>query len=142
MQHYDELQDEAMKNTREGDAATESSDPAQGIQSEPIVHDPNRKLGRAPIIGVVLAALLLGIFVVVGIRSRAHAEEMLSTSSQQNSVLPVGVTTPTQGAGPLEITLPANTQAYIDTPIYARTNGYLRKWYADIATRVNGARLS
>jgi RND family efflux transporter MFP subunit len=37
----------------------------------------------------------------------------------------------------LEITLPANTQAYIDTPIYARTNGYLRKWYADIGTRVH-----
>lgn len=137
MQRYDELQDEAMKGTREIGAATESSDPAHGIQSEPIVPDPNRKLGRAPIIGVVLAALLLGIFIAVGIRSRAHAEEMLSTSSQQNSVLPVGVTTPTQGAGPLEITLPANTQAYIDTPIYARTNGYLRKWYADIGTRVH-----
>ena len=37
----------------------------------------------------------------------------------------------------MEITLPANTQAYIDTPIYARTNGYLRKWYADIGTRVH-----
>jgi RND family efflux transporter MFP subunit len=137
MQSYDELQDDVMKDTREGGAAVESSDPAHGVQSEPIVSDPNRKLGRAPILGVVLAALLLGIFIAVGIRSRAHAEQMLSTSSQQNSVLPVGVTTPTQGAGPLEITLPANTQAYIDTPIYARTNGYLSKWYADIGTRVH-----
>jgi RND family efflux transporter MFP subunit len=148
MQHNDEVQgeampeeampDAAMKDTREGGVATESSQPAHGTQTEPpIVLDPNRKLGRAPIIGVVAAALLLGIFIAVGIRSRVHAEEKLSSNIQQNSALSVAVTTPTQGAGPLEITLPANTQAYIDTPIYARTNGYLLKWYADIGTRVH-----
>ena len=138
MQRYDELLDEGMEDTQEASVATVSSEPAHNTQTErPIVIDPNRKLGRAPIIGVVLAALLLAILIAAGMRSRVHAEETLSNTSQQNSVFSVEVTTPTQGAGPLEITLPANTQAYIDTPIYARTNGYLRKWYADIGTRVH-----
>jgi RND family efflux transporter MFP subunit len=138
MQHNDEGQDEAMKDTREGGVATESSEPAHGTQTEPpIVLDPNLNVGRASVIGVVAGALLLSIFIAVGIRSRVHAEEKLSSIAQQDSALSVAVTTPTQGAGPLEITLPANTQAYIDTPIYARTNGYLRKWYADIGTRVH-----
>jgi RND family efflux transporter MFP subunit len=138
MQHNDANQDEAMKDTREGGVATEGSDPEHGTQTAPpIVLDPTAKVGRAPIIGVVMAALLLGIFIAVGIHSRVHAEEKLSSNTQQNLTLSVAVTTPSQGAGPLEITLPANTQAYIDTPIYARTNGYLRKWYADIGTRVH-----
>jgi RND family efflux transporter MFP subunit len=138
MQHDDAIQDEAMKDTREGGVATEGSDPEHGTQTAPpIVLDPTAKLGRAPIIGVVIAALLLGIFIVIGIHSRVHAEEKLSSNAQQSLALSVAVTSPSQGAGPLEITLPANTQAYIDTPIYARTNGYLRKWYADIGTRVH-----
>src|ERR1700761_4183454 len=138
MQHDDPIQDEAMKDTREGGVATEGSDPEHGTQTAPpIVLDPTAKLGRAPIIGVVVVALLLGIFIAIGIHSRVHAEEKLSSNAQQSLALSVAVTSPSQGAGPLEITLPANTQAYIDTPIYARTNGYLRKWYADIGTRVH-----
>ena len=138
MQFSDAIQDEVMKDTREGGVATESSNPEHGAQTAPpIVLDPTVKLGRAPIIGVVIVALLLGIFIAIGIHSRVHAEEKLSSNAQQSLALSVAVTTPSQGAGPLEITLPANTQAYIDTPIYARTNGYLRKWYADIGTRVH-----
>ena len=49
----------------------------------------------------------------------------------------VSVTTADRGADALEITLPADTQAFIDTPIYARTNGYLRHWYADIGAHVH-----
>ena len=37
--------------------------------------------------------------------------------------------------------LPGNVQAYLDTPIYARTNGYLRKWYVDIGGRVKAGQL-
>ncbi|WP_263349767.1 efflux RND transporter periplasmic adaptor subunit [Acidicapsa acidisoli] len=100
-----------------------------------------RSLGHGPIIAGVLAALLLGVFVVTGIRTRVHAEEKLTISTHQDAVLAVAVTTPTQGAAAQEITLPANTQAFIDTPIYARTTGYLRKWYADIGTHVHSGQL-
>ena len=37
--------------------------------------------------------------------------------------------------------LPGNTQPLIDAPVYARTNGYLKKWYADIGARVKAGDL-
>ena len=37
--------------------------------------------------------------------------------------------------------LPGNLQAFKDTPIYARTNGYLKRWYTDIGTRVKAGQL-
>jgi RND family efflux transporter MFP subunit len=109
--------------------------------SEAVVLDARRSLGRGPIIAAVLAALLLGILIAAGIRSRTSAEAALVSTTRQDAVLSVAVTTPIQGASAQEIVLPANTQAFIDTPIYARTNGYLRKWYADIGARVHRGEL-
>ncbi len=40
-----------------------------------------------------------------------------------------------------EIVLPGNTQAFIDSPIYARTDGYLKRWYVDIGARVKKGEL-
>jgi RND family efflux transporter MFP subunit len=143
MQHGGGMHDSGMEDVRESEMSVENGetavqvpahDPAEGPA---IVLDPDRKLGRGPIIGVLVVALALGAFIVVGIRSRVHAEETLTTNTRQDAILAVAVTTPNRGSGPLEITLPANTQAYIDTPIYARTNGYLKHWYADIGAHVH-----
>src|ERR1700723_551734 len=111
------------------------------MESHPVEIDPQRKLGRGPIVAGILAAVLLGILIVVGILTRVHAEAALAIPARQDAVLSVAVTTPMQGAAAQEITLPANTQAFIDTPIYARTSGYLRKWYADIGTHVHTGEL-
>lgn len=131
MPHCDEIDDKAVMDGRECAVATQTGEPPHSTL------EPERKLSRALLAGVIVVALVLAVLIVMGVRSRVHAEETLKSDSQRNAVLSVAVTRPTQGAGPLEITLPANTQAYIDTPIYARTNGYLRKWYADIGTRVH-----
>jgi RND family efflux transporter MFP subunit len=111
------------------------------MESHPVEIDPQRKLGRGPIVAGILAALLLGILIVVGILTRVHAEAALAITARQDAVLSVAVTTPVQGAAAQEITLPANTQAFIDTPIYARTSGYLRKWYPDIGAHVHSGQL-
>jgi RND family efflux transporter MFP subunit len=119
--------------------ATMESNPAHEGHTDPI--DPRRKLGRGVVVAGVLAALVLGILIVVGILTRFRAEAALATTARQDAVLSVAVTSPMQGAAAQEITLPANTQAFIDTPIYARTSGYLRKWYADIGAHVHNGQL-
>jgi RND family efflux transporter MFP subunit len=81
--------------------------------------------------------LLLVVAVLVGIHSRVHAEEELASETRQDSVMAVSVIRASRGADALEIVLPADTQAFIDTPIYARTSGYLRHWYADIGAHVH-----
>ena len=59
-----------------------------------------------------------------------------------NSAIPsVNVNIPKGGAEAEEIELPGNTQAYTYTTIYARTNGYVKDWYADIGARVKQGQL-
>jgi RND family efflux transporter MFP subunit len=134
--------EDSLNRVREGDVPEQ--DDLRGHAAEtaqPNIVDRKRKLGRSPAIVGILAALLLGVFIAKGIRTRVHAEETLTTTTRQDAVLAVAVTSPVQGAAAQEITLPANTQAFIDTPIYARTSGYLGKWYADIGTRVRAGQL-
>jgi RND family efflux transporter MFP subunit len=53
----------------------------------------------------------------------------------------VNVVTPQAGAPSNELVLPGNVEPYMTAPIYSRTNGYLRRWYADIGTRVRKGQL-
>lgn len=87
-------------------------------------------------IGVCLAAI-----VFLGIRSRVEAESRLRLATDQAATPVVQVIHPDEGAPTEEIVLPGSTQAFTDTPIYARTNGYLKRWYFDIGTRVKKGQL-
>ena len=53
----------------------------------------------------------------------------------------VAVIHPKRGATAEEVVLPGNAQAYVATPIYARTNGYLKIWYFDIGAHVKAGQL-
>jgi len=44
--------------------------------------------------------------------------------------------TPKQGEPLSNFVLPGNVTSYTDSPIYARTSGYLTRWYFDIGSRV------
>ena len=126
-----------IMDTQESEMSGEGESTHSGQSESALPLETNRRLGRSPVVVGILAAIVFGGFIVMGIRARVHAEEHLSATTKLDSIPAVAVTTPGHGAEPLEITLPADTQAFIDTPIYARTSGYLRHWYADIGTRVN-----
>lgn len=126
-----------IMDTQESEMSGEGESTHSGQSESTLPLETNRRLGRGPVVFGILAAIVFGGFIVMGIRARVHAEEHLSATTKLDSIPAVAVTTPGHGAGPLEITLPADTQAFIDTPIYARTSGYLRHWYADIGTRVS-----
>ena len=53
----------------------------------------------------------------------------------------VSVVAPKQTAPAEEIILPGNVQPFITSPVYARTNGYLKKWYFDIGAHVKKGQL-
>jgi RND family efflux transporter MFP subunit len=86
----------------------------------------------------VLAAVLVLIF---GIRSRVRDEATLRTVTDQLAVPSVSVVAPKQTAPATEIILPGNMQPFISSPIYARTDGYLQKWYFDIGAHVKAGEL-
>jgi RND family efflux transporter MFP subunit len=93
---------------------------------------------------LLFAALvaLAGIGVLaVGIRSRVRAETNLRAVTTQLAVPSVSVVTPKQTAPSQEIILPGNIQPFVTSPIYARTDGYLKKWYFDIGAHVKAGDL-
>ncbi|MFP5275992.1 MAG: efflux RND transporter periplasmic adaptor subunit [Acidobacteriota bacterium] len=95
--------------------------------------------GRTWLAIIVLAVVAVAIY--AGIRARAQAEARLAHATALSSVPPVDVVHPRLGSASQEIALPGNMQPYIDTPIYARTSGYLRKWYFDIGAHVRKGQL-
>ncbi|WP_322031504.1 efflux RND transporter periplasmic adaptor subunit [Paraburkholderia sp. J76] len=99
---------------------------------------PPHKARRWP---VVLAALIVLGLAAQGIWSRHNAHAALERDAKTASTLSVQVVTPQRSARALDLVLPGNVQAFLDTPIYARTNGYLRKWYFDIGAHVKAGQL-
>jgi RND family efflux transporter MFP subunit len=96
------------------------------------------RVARPAVIGI---ALLLAILVFWGIRSRSVTEAALAHQTREASAIPVSVVHPSVGARGSEVVLPANVQGYIDTPVYARTSGYLLHWYYDIGAHVRKGEL-
>jgi RND family efflux transporter MFP subunit len=95
---------------------------------------------KGPIVAAV-GLLLAGAAVARGVSTRTRALAVVAQETSEQAVPAVAVILPTRGAPQEEILLPGTIQAFADAPIYARTNGYLKKWYADIGTRVRAGQL-
>src|SRR3984893_8524212 len=87
-------------------------------------------------IAVLLA--LVGIFLMFQRRSQYEA---LAKNTETLSVPTVAIIHPITEPGDENLVLPGTLQAYVESPIYARTNGYVKKWYRDIGSRVNKGEL-
>jgi RND family efflux transporter MFP subunit len=98
---------------------------------EPLAPIPSGS-SRWWVIGLAAAVLVLGFIIYSGIHERAQAQSRLGASTEQAAVPTVSVVQPTSNTAGKEVVLPGNTQPFNDTPIYARTNGYLKRWYVDI----------
>jgi RND family efflux transporter MFP subunit len=99
-----------------------------------------RGLARMLILIAIIVAICAGVL-FFGIMPRLEARDALKKDSQNLNVPVVSVTKPKKRDGAQELVLPGNIQAFIDTPIYARTTGYLKRWHADIGTRVKAGQL-
>jgi RND family efflux transporter MFP subunit len=117
--------------------------PAEASQTDAERMTPMGSKPSSPwlLFGLAAIVLVLGIVIYSGIHERAQAESNLGASTEQAAVPIVNVVEPSAAGQTLEIVLPGNTQAFNDTPIYARTNGYLKHWYVDIGTHVKQGQL-
>src|SRR5262249_34575581 len=102
---------------------------------------PAKLLSLRMLAGLAFGALVLAIVIYLGIHQRAEAEKVLAVRTDQAAIPIVAVVRPTSDGLSQEIVLPGNTQAFNDTPIYARTNGYLKHWYVDIGSHVKQGQL-
>jgi RND family efflux transporter MFP subunit len=100
-----------------------------------------RPLSRSLFVGLAVAALVLGVVIYSGIHQRAMAASNLGTATERAAIAAVNVVEPNSGTALEELVLPGTTQAFIDTPIFARTSGYLKQWYFDIGAHVEQGQL-
>jgi RND family efflux transporter MFP subunit len=117
------------QNMTDKNAAARADEPASA---------GSRQSARRRLAILIPAALAVGLAVAIytGIRSRNEAEANLANVTEQAAKPTVDVVHPTPGAPDQEVVLPGNVQAFTDTPIFARTSGYLKRWYFDIGAHV------
>ena len=92
-------------------------------------------------LGLAIAVIVVAVLLVTGILSRVRARTKLRAETNQVALTSVSVVAPKQTAPAEEIILPGNVQPFITSPVYARTNGYLKKWYFDIGAHVKKGQL-
>jgi RND family efflux transporter MFP subunit len=144
-----------MTNDAEQRSRNHLSDSAD---AEAVDQDHERKLGRSysmaatqenprksspvrTVVIVLIAAVVVGLLVMSGIVPRLRSRKALAAETNELAAPTVSVTQPKRGAPSQEIVLPGNIQAFVDAPIYARTNGYLKHWYFDIGSHIKQGQL-
>jgi RND family efflux transporter MFP subunit len=96
---------------------------------------------KGPLFGGTLLVVLAVGAALWGITTRTRALTSVTRETREMAVPTVAVATPQQAAAPQEIVLPGTMQAFADAPIYARVNGYLKRWTVDIGARVRAGQL-
>jgi len=114
----------------------QSGGPSGPRSDTPLGKRPRRAWPVLAIAFVVVATLLAS-----GIWLRLRARTTLNAETARAALPAVSVVSPKQNAPSEEIVLPGNVQPFITSPIFARTNGYLKKWYVDIGARVTAGQL-
>jgi len=113
-----------------------------GVASRPETSGQPPQTNRKP---SYLVLVVIGILLLVGgavaMVMRLGERRALAKETEALSVPTVLVIQPKPEAPQEDLVLPSTLQAYIESPIYARTSGYLAHWYKDIGSRVQKGEL-
>jgi RND family efflux transporter MFP subunit len=91
---------------------------------------------RKALVGVAVVVIVAGVLAGIGIWSRIRADRHLVETTNALAAPTVIVAAPKAGAPVDSFVLPGNVTSFTDSPIYARTSGYLTRWYFDIGAKV------
>ena len=105
---------------------------AGATDAEKPVRDSGGRSAAAVVCAVVLICAMAW-----DLHVRATTEAAVAHATQAAAILSVNVVSPVEGSKADDLALPGNVEAFTDTPIYSRTNGYLKKWYFDIGAHVH-----
>jgi RND family efflux transporter MFP subunit len=100
-------------------------------------HQPRPKLGLWAL--VIAVALIAGL--IAGLLPRLRHAEAVKAETRELAIPTVITVSAVPSIAPTSLTLPAEVRAFEEAPIYARANGYLKTWLADIGARVEAGQL-
>ncbi|HXO61650.1 MAG TPA: hypothetical protein VN850_07520, partial [Candidatus Acidoferrales bacterium] len=120
---------------QKGQRTTTEREPAR---EQPRAQQSPRKPERSSLFLVlVVVAVLLVVVGGITLLMRRSQYKALAKETETLAVPTVSVVHPIAESDSEDLVLPSTLQAYVESPIYARTNGYLKKWYHYIGSRVN-----
>ncbi len=93
------------------------------------------------VLGLLIVLAIAAALIASGIIPRLRARQVLRQQASVTAIPVVTVVHPKREAPAEEVVLPGNIQAFVDAPIYARTSGYLKRWYFDIGSHVKAGQL-
>ncbi len=125
--------------TNEGNSKPQNGEPTNGPQAaneHESAPDHAGVSGRGTAITVGVLLILVAVLAVYGIWKRHETSKVLADTTTELAS-PTVIALPAKPGSPVDsFVLPGNVTAFSDAPIYARTSGYLKKWYYDIGARV------
>ena len=113
-------------------------------QQHPGIERPPELPPAPPRKVVLMAGVALLVLLVAGgltLLARSRQSRALAKETEQSAVPSVAVVHPLAEKPDVELVLPGSLLAFKESPIYARTNGYLLRWYKDIGSRVQKGEL-
>jgi len=134
----EQITETEMKMKEQAPVMTEVDEVAEHEKAEQM--QPPTAAGGGRALGLAVAIVLLAA-IGYGLYARSAGAKRLTRATEDAAVPSVNVVHPTAGSEADDLALPGSVQAFTDTPIYSRTNGYLRKWYFDIGSRVHKGQL-
>ena len=105
----------------------------------PTIQRPPETAPASPRRALMIVAVALLVLLSAGaitLISRASHERALASETERETIPTVAVVHPLAEKPDEDLVLPGSLLAYEESPIYARTNGYLIRWYKDIGSHV------
>src|SRR5205807_4601672 len=107
-----------------------------GVSMDSERHEWQHTKGRRVFTYLFFLVIALAFFGGFTLFQRRAQYQALANETEAMAIPTVAVIHPAAEAGQEDLVLPGTLQAYVESPIYARTSGYLQKWYHDIGSRV------
>src|SRR6266852_4741170 len=107
-----------------------------GVQMDPVDQEQPRSKGSRFFTILFLVVIVLVLVGALTLFQRRSQYQALAKETETLAIPTVAVIHATVESAEEDLVLPGAMQAYVESPIYARTNGYLKKWYHDIGSRV------
>jgi RND family efflux transporter MFP subunit len=107
-----------------------------GVQMDPVDQMQPRGKGSRVFTILFLIVIVLVVLGAVTLFQRRAQYQALAKETETLAIPTVAVFHAAVESSEEDLVLPGAMQAYVESPIYARTNGYLKKWYHDIGSRV------
>jgi multidrug efflux pump subunit AcrA (membrane-fusion protein) len=122
-------------------------EPIEPNETEAVRPDDYRPSNQGPAPasrGKLLMGAALLVLITAGavtFLNKKSETDALAKETEASSIPIVAVVQPQSAGGTDELVLPGNLQAFEESPIFARTNGYLLRWYKDIGSKIQKGEL-